>query len=67
MCIRNAVLGAWTTLEMARCHALGIQKLGGRKFQEANQTPKDLGGDSRAQKAGRAAKAVKSGVIDSLL
>jgi hypothetical protein len=27
MCVRNAVLSAWTTLEMACCDALGIQKL----------------------------------------
>ena len=28
MCVRNAVLAAWTTLEMACCDALGINKLG---------------------------------------
>jgi hypothetical protein len=28
MCVRNAVLSAWTTLEMACCDALGIVKLG---------------------------------------
>jgi len=28
MCVRNAVLAAWTTLEMASCDALGIAKLG---------------------------------------
>ena len=27
MCVRNAVLSAWTTLEMACCDALGIQEL----------------------------------------
>jgi hypothetical protein len=27
MCVRNAVLSAWTTLEMACCDALGINKL----------------------------------------
>src|SRR5260370_37029847 len=27
MCIRNAILSAWTTLEMACCDALGIGKL----------------------------------------
>ncbi len=27
MCIRNAILSAWTTLEMACCDALGIEKL----------------------------------------
>ena len=27
MCVRNAVLSAWTTLEMACCDALGIEKL----------------------------------------
>jgi len=28
MSVRNAVLSAWTTLEMACCDALGIEKLG---------------------------------------
>jgi hypothetical protein len=28
MCVRNAILSAWTTLEMGCCDALGIQKLG---------------------------------------
>jgi hypothetical protein len=28
MCVRNAVLAAWTTLEIACCNALGIQKPG---------------------------------------
>jgi hypothetical protein len=28
MCVRNAVLAAWTTLEIACCEALGIDKLG---------------------------------------
>ena len=27
MCVRNAILSAWTALEMACCDALGIQKL----------------------------------------
>lgn len=33
MCVRNAVLSAWTTLEMACCDALGITKLE-RDFKE---------------------------------
>ena len=31
MCIRNAVLSAWTTLEMACGDALGVKKLRGEK------------------------------------
>jgi hypothetical protein len=27
MCVRKAILSAWTTLEMACCDALGIKKL----------------------------------------
>jgi hypothetical protein len=27
MCVRNAILSVWTTLEMACCDALGIEKL----------------------------------------
>jgi hypothetical protein len=34
MCVRNAVLSAWTTLEMACCDALGITKLE-RDFKES--------------------------------
>src|ERR1700680_2618125 len=31
MCIRNAVLSAWTSLEMACCDALGVKKIKGGK------------------------------------
>jgi hypothetical protein len=34
MCVRNAILAAWTTLEMACCDALGIEKLE-RDFKES--------------------------------
>jgi hypothetical protein len=34
MCVRNAILSAWTTLEMACCDALGIEKLE-RDFKES--------------------------------
>jgi hypothetical protein len=34
MCVRNAILSAWTTLEMACCDALGITKLE-RDFKES--------------------------------
>jgi hypothetical protein len=33
MSVRNAVLSAWTTLETACYHALGVRKLRGRDFQ----------------------------------
>jgi hypothetical protein len=34
MCVRNAVLSAWTTLEMACCDSLEVSKLPGRDFKE---------------------------------
>ena len=34
MCVRNAILSAWTTLEMACCDALGIEKLK-KEFKES--------------------------------
>jgi hypothetical protein len=34
MCVRKAILSAWTTLEMACCNALGIKKLE-RDFKES--------------------------------
>jgi hypothetical protein len=33
MCVRNAILSAWTTLEMACCDALEIEKL--ENFKES--------------------------------
>ena len=35
MCVRNAVLSAWTTLEMACRDALGILKFKGLDFKRA--------------------------------
>src|SRR2546430_136831 len=33
MCVRNAVLSAWTTLEMACRDALGVERFKGRDFK----------------------------------
>src|SRR5438874_1242006 len=33
MCVRSAVLAAWTTLEMACRDALGVARFGGRDFK----------------------------------
>lgn len=33
MCVRNAVLSAWTALEMACCDALGVKRFKGRDFK----------------------------------
>jgi hypothetical protein len=49
MCVRNVVLSAWTTLEMACCDALGLPEINRFKddlktaIQQAGKTPTDFG------------------------